>query len=680
MDLEEDEAPHPQPGDKKCSIKTSLKSVLKNPEDQRKILEITHSTHFIRVHVLQFLKLYMLWCFETQGIMPFPKVTEDLVQAIIFVLCEDEEGGKRTRPPNPETIELRDHLHHFHLTHYKPTMADPEERLGFNNMTQLMQYFAAEVVKDYENNIKLHFVQHLNLFLDVLYDKKEVRATKDKDACTQLNADINAAREFLLFQPGAQREAQPGARPRKKPRVEETSQQVPPKLVEHLNHIIPQRAFEKCSVHYDIQCSPQDYLLCLLHMMKFVEDRGGKIPNLFPMCTSMIPRYVRLDTTLIVKLLLPKDSALGGSKKLLKDVIGNQDAVWREVFHLEKHCFAPNERNKFEFGYTIQTDGVACSIFLVERGTQGLKKIKLAEKRVQRALPKDHPLKRNKAEEEPTKKEKKKNKAKAYVQPTADRRKKIVGVDPGKSDIIYCSSGEGKDEWFRYTQNQKRYETGEKKHRRARSKMATSVVDGKTVTEWETELSEFSRKALTVAASKAYFTKKNEINARLFPHYQQQAYRVLKFRAFVNRRRSEDRMVNRFREKFGSKDEVVLGWGDWSEGSSMKFLEPTKGIGMQRLFKRAGYEVLMVDEFRTSCRCYGCKGGECEKFREVENPRPWMREERPMVLRHGLLSCTSCKRLWNRDRNGSLNIMRCAEAARRGEERPVYLRRNSVGG
>ncbi|KAH9254673.1 hypothetical protein BASA81_007440 [Batrachochytrium salamandrivorans] len=47
-----------------------------------------------------------------------------------------------------------------------------------------------------------------------------------------------------------------------------------------------------------------------------------------------------------------------------------------------------------------------------------------------------------------------------------------------------------------------------------------------------------------------------------------------------------------------------------------------------------------------------------------------------MVLRNGLLSCQNCKRLWNRDRNGSLNIMRCAQAARLGGQRPSYMTRN----
>ncbi|KAH9258628.1 hypothetical protein BASA81_003135 [Batrachochytrium salamandrivorans] len=234
------------------------------------------------------------------------------------------------------------------------------------------------------------------------------------------------------------------------------------------------------------------------------------------------------------------------------------------------------------------------------------KKKRLARKRELLALPKD--LKR--VRPEPSAK-----RAELYVAPTGSS-KRVVGVDPGKSDLI--SSGTGPGDWFRYTQ--KRHETGEKKHRRARTKMARTLVEGKTVVDWETELSTFSRKALTVSAAEA--------------------------------------------------------WGDWSRGSQMKFLEPTKGVGMRKLFSRAGYEVVLVDEFRTSCTCFACEGGACEKFRVVENPRPWMRAKRPMVLRNGLLSCQNCKRLWNRDRNGSLNIMRCAQAARLGGQRPSYMTRN----
>ena len=82
----------------------------------------------------------------------------------------------------------------------------------------------------------------------------------------------------------------------------------------------------------------------------------------------------------------------------------------------------------------------------------------------------------------------------------------------------------------------------------------------------------------------------------------------------------------------------------------------------------------LVDEFRTSCRCSAC-GGECKTFRVCENPRPYRTGS---VLRHGLVKCKSCSRLWNRDTNAASNIWKIAVSAIRGEERPDYLRRARV--
>ena len=181
--------------------------------------------------------------------------------------------------------------------------------------------------------------------------------------------------------------------------------------------------------------------------------------------------------------------------------------------------------------------------------------------------------------------------------------------------------------------------------------MAQERIQCKTVAEWLTELSTLNKKTLQVEEFKEYLVKKNALHAALIGHYEQTVYRTMRWRAFINTRRSEDRMVNRFKKKMGGPKDVILGWGDWSN-ETMRFHEPTKGRGMRSLFKRAGYQLFLVNEYNTSCRCYGCSGGACVKFKEVENPRFWKRKERPKVLCHGLLRCTTCKRLWNRDRNG----------------------------
>ena len=71
-------------------------------------------------------------------------------------------------------------------------------------------------------------------------------------------------------------------------------------------------------------------------------------------------------------------------------------------------------------------------------------------------------------------------------------------------------------------------------------------------------------------------------------------------------------MLNRFQEKFGPPTKVVIDIiGDWDQGSrQMRYREPTKGKGMRKLFRKAGYQVYLVDEGRTSCQCYNCASAE----------------------------------------------------------------------
>ena len=92
--------------------------------------------------------------------------------------------------------------------------------------------------------------------------------------------------------------------------------------------------------------------------------------------------------------------------------------------------------------------------------------------------------------------------------------KKIVGIDPGKCDLIYCVDDCNKEaNNFRYSQNQRRKESKSKKFAKIRLTLKKEeIIEGKTVIEWETELSPFNRKTLNVAKFKDYIRKKSEIN------------------------------------------------------------------------------------------------------------------------------------------------------------------------
>ena len=91
------------------------------------------------------------------------------------------------------------------------------------------------------------------------------------------------------------------------------------------------------------------------------------------------------------------------------------------------------------------------------------------------------------------------------------------------------------------------------------------------------------------------------------------------------------------------------------------------------MFRKNGFQVHLVDEFRTSCKCSNCEGGKCSKFREIRNPKP---SKNNSILSHGLLLCKKDCGLWNRDENSSRNIYKIAYNAINGKERPEYLSRS----
>ena len=133
-------------------------------------------------------------------------------------------------------------------------------------------------------------------------------------------------------------------------------------------------------------------------------------------------------------------------------------------------------------------------------------------------------------------------------------------------------------------------------------------------------------------------------------------------------------MLSRFEKAFGTGKDAVICIGDWEQKQHKKFKEPVKGKGFRTLFRKNGYGVYLVDEFRKSCRCSGC-GGICSKFRECENPRPY---RDGTILRHGLVKCQTCSRLWNRDVNASSTMWKIARNAIHGLARPQYLQWQSI--
>jgi len=169
----------------------------------------------------------------------------------------------------------------------------------------------------------------------------------------------------------------------------------------------------------------------------------------------------------------------------------------------------------------------------------------------------------------------------------------------------------------------------------------------------------------------------------LHEYYEKYLFRKLKWFGIINKQRSESKMIDNFKKKFGEPSDTLICYGDWSKGNTKKFQESTKGKSLRKLFKDAGYKLFLVDEFRTSKMSYLLENEnnqEMKKFKYKVSPRPFRKGQ--SYLCHGLLrsKCILNDKpgkhlLMNRDLNGSLNILYKAKCSLLNIPYPPYLSR-----
>ena len=154
--------------------------------------------------------------------------------------------------------------------------------------------------------------------------------------------------------------------------------------------------------------------------------------------------------------------------------------------------------------------------------------------------------------------------------------------------------------------------------------------------------------------------RKNKLNNQLEEYYRNPLFRKLKSNSFINTQKSESKMIKNFSKKFGNSKETVFILGDWDkENNHMKGSEPTINKRFRRIFKKAGYETYLINEFRTSKLCNGCHC-ELEKFLEKSYYNKKTRKQEKSLC-HGLLRCKSdthnCGIIHNRDKNAVKNML-----------------------
>jgi len=672
------------------SVKTSLKHIIKDPARIKEFNDIVFNVNRIVIHTYNFLKLYVLHYFDRHNTIP---VIDNNFMFLIMKTVSIKDNKKGT--PSEANKPIIKNLQTFHNEHYKPLMKE-EKPLIYSNINQILKYEAEKILTGYENHFQEHFEDIVNRFVNIFFDEdKKDRKGTEKVKKRLFRSELKKIKNSIMYTDS----------------VIKCDDPTYSSIVDIVNDMLKGVTINK-SLAYMTQSNPLNLLPIAIRMSRYgeillksrrilhnnisesekillelIKDEKlkekllkkyikpvpkGKIINCFPLRASVIPKYIDIDMTHIVEYFLE------GKKNYRGHLVEKSAEIWGTVFKTNLSVF---RKRGYIFNRRISTDGIGCTLLFIREDLYQKQKKSFVYKIKK---PKDY--KEDIYVDDLTKKQK------------ADiiKNKKVIGADPGKNTIIKCTDGDiktviknnGKEykkvNTMSFTNRENRHILKCKKNNDIIEKdKKGTIIKGRTVKERESSLSEYNAATCNVINFKEFLNKKNAENIYLIEYYEKEMYRKMRLERYGNQQKMKERLINKFATKFGTKEEVVIMMGDWSETKQKKHNDPSKGKGIRRIFKEYGYELYLVDEYRTSCRLY--ETGEelinvrnehellgSKIYNKVENMNEPCKEIKEMIEETGIRPI-----IINRDVNGSLNIRLKGMKILKGEEIPEYMRRGN---
>jgi len=660
------------------SVKTSLKHIIKNPVYLGQINTMVFTMNRIVIHSYNFLKLYILNYFSIHNIIP--RIDKNFI--VLIMKTVSVKGDKRGSKASINNQTIIDDLQAFHTEHYKPLMKE-KEVLSYTGLIQMLEYEAEQILTCFENHIQEHFEDMVNRFVNIIfYQDSKIREGSEQDQKRLFRSELAKIKKSIMNSSG-------------KIENDDPTYEIIVDLVN--NQLLKGVAINK-SLAYMTQSDSLALLPIAIRMSKCgeiimrgryeslfkimdyknllqISMKGTKAINVFPLRKSVIPKYIDIDTFLIASNLIGK----GNTEYFYNNnLVLKAKEIWGKIFKTNISVF---RKKGYKFSRMISTDGIGCTILFIRSDLYKETKKSMV-----------HSIKKPKGYKEDI-----------YVDDLTQEqkieilKKKKVGIDPGKNTLITCVDGKietiEKDNGKEYRKVNNMVFTNKqnrsilkcsKNGKKIEKDKKTSIMEEKSVKERETSLSEYNSATCNLDRFKEYLKVKNEENEYLIEYYQKDMYRKLKLETYGNQQKMKEELIKKFANKFGSKDEVVILMGNWSETKQMKNLDPSKGKGIRRIFKRYGYELYLVDEYKTSCRLY--ETGEellnvrgkhellgSKIYNKVDMDKDNLNKEVEIFIAESGRRPT----IINRDINGALNIRLKGIKILEGGEVPEYMQRNN---
>ena len=627
-----------KPPDKYKCIKLPINSILNNNEESQNIFntiqDAVYRTNYITTKTSLLLRL---WCLDKyhNGI-DIPFINENTIKMCMKSLILASSGPK---PKNNNLLLLNEfkNLHNFTL----------EDGV---NLSSILNYYAITILTSIETNIKMHFFDYVNRFINSYFKVFYKDEITNKEFKKQLFKDLYVVKNDILNG------------------TLKANVKFHNWINEYRFKIVPEE-FE-INYYYDVKATPQKYLKYMIFMNIELEKIEGKMYQFFPLQSSIIPRHIQIDTKSVIELLVDK-----GKKEYLDNIEVNKEFLWDKFFNITQKI------KDYKFDNTIITDGYATSLRFIhndyiegekikkEKMKKGRKDAKEMTEEEKEKKKLDKKILQNEEKELNKLKQKDKPKKIEKIQefPYIDDVEKVdlegkhIFIDPGKRSLFTMMNDDGR--FYSYTNKQRVNETKRLKYQNILKKYRDELE----ITSKENELSLYNSKSCNINKYREFITKKINTNEVLYKLYQNNKFRQYKWYAFINKKRTEDNMLNKI-EKTYTKDSIII-IGDWSIGKQMKNFISTPNILLKRKLQER-FKVYNIDEYRTSCLNY--KTEELSKNLYLPDKR---NKERKM---HSILTYKMENKrngCINRDKNGCKNIQKVFNYYIEYDERPERYKR-----
>ena len=577
-------------------------------------------TNRITTKAYMLLRLWVLHKYHNHQEIPF--INESTIHMAIKSILKPSRGPK---PKDENLIMLKEFqsLYSFELE-------------DGQHLSAILDYYTRTMLTAIENNIKLHFFDYLRRFVNTYFKHLYQEQLKDHEFKQQLTSELSKVKNDLINHTLTSDLKYHGW------------------INQYQDQLLPP-IYEK-NYHYDIIVSPQRYLKYMIFMNLELEKIGGTMYQFFPLQTEMIPRHIQIDTKSLVELLIDKDK-----KQYLDHIESHKQALWEKYFKttLFKH-------NHYTFDYTIITDGYSASIRFIDNNQ--LKNINNRKKRMKQGKQKSVGMTQ---ELKPitscfNMKASKVNEICdfPYIDevPIENLQGHHIFIDGGKRTLFQMMDDHGK--FTSYTNRQRMKETKRLKYQQLLSNFRNQLG----ITKTEDTLSKYNSKTCDYNDFIEFMKHKLKINELVAKKYQETKFRQYKWYAYLNKKRTEDNMLNQIERDYG-KDSIII-MGDWSVGKQMRHFISTPNLGLKRKLKER-FNVYHLDEFRTSILHWKTEQ-KCDHLyiTDLTNHSRKMHSILTYQMENQRRGCI------NRDRNSCRNMKKIFDYYLEYQSRPARYRRD----